>query len=337
MAERTQFPNSPACGAWETLLTDALDGLLTPADEATFSAHKAICPACAALYEEARKGREWLEFLSPEPEAPEGLLERVLARTGPGHVARGPLPAMAGSGVVPAFVVPVWQQPGFFARMRYVLQPRLVMTAAMAFFSIALTLSLTGVRLTTLRLADLRPRAVRSYMERQLNMASVPIVRYYDHLRFVYEVESRVRELRYEGEGEGKDEQRKETQPVTPGQTQQNPGQNPGREQGNKGTRERGREHPGNSVTGPAMEPVDATHEALTVSLVRPSMSLFGEKQIKTAGPSTAVAAPNSAQDDTILFASDFRGDEAVLQGDFARSGVGSALRAWERSKVWIA
>ena len=253
MAERTQFPNSPACGAWETLLTDALDGLLTPADEATFSAHKAICPACAALYEEARKGREWLEFLSPEPEAPEGLLERVLARTGPGHVARGPLPAMAGSGVVPAFVVPVWQQPGFFARMRYVLQPRLVMTAAMAFFSIALTLSLTGVRLTTLRLADLRPRAVRSYMERQLNMASVPIVRYYDHLRFVYEVESRVRQMRSQSKGRGTDntspggdDEQKQDHPASPGETKQNPGKNDG------GGRLDPREEPNNSVAQPA-------------------------------------------------------------------------------------
>ena len=78
------------------------------------------------------------------------------------------------------------------------MQPRLLMTAAMAFFSIALTLNMAGVRLTNrgVRLADLRPQAVRSYMERQLTMASVPIVRYYDHLRFVYEVESRVRELR---------------------------------------------------------------------------------------------------------------------------------------------
>ena len=62
------------------------------------------------------------------------------------------------------------------------------MTAAMAFFSIALTLNLTGVRLSDLRLADLRPNAVRSFMERRLTMASTPIIRYYDHLRFVYEV-----------------------------------------------------------------------------------------------------------------------------------------------------
>ena len=47
----------------------------------------AICPACTALFEEARRGREWLEFLSPEPEVPEGLLDKILAATGPGQVA----------------------------------------------------------------------------------------------------------------------------------------------------------------------------------------------------------------------------------------------------------
>jgi len=253
MAERTQFPNSPACGAWETLLTDALDGLLKPEDEAQFAAHKATCAACAALYEEARKGREWLEFLSPEPEAPAGLLEKILAHTAPGHSASMPVPALAGLGSVPAFVPPVWQQQGFFARTRQAMQPGLLMTAAMAFFSIALTLNLTGVHLSTLRLADLRPVAVRSYMERQLNMASVPIVRYYDHLRFVYEVESRVRQLRSESQGNGDEnatpsgnQDQKQGQPVTPGETKQNPGKNDG------GGRLDPREEPNNSVAQPA-------------------------------------------------------------------------------------
>ena len=87
MAERRFIPSSPACGQWETLLADALDGLLQPEDEPTFTAHMAICPACTALFEEARRGREWLEFLSPEPEVPAGLLDKILAQTGPGQVA----------------------------------------------------------------------------------------------------------------------------------------------------------------------------------------------------------------------------------------------------------
>ena len=112
MAERTHIPSSPACGEWETLLADALDGLLSPDDEARFTAHKAVCPACAALFEEARKGREWLEFLSPEPEVPAGLLEKILAKTGPGHQTGAnwtghAMPVAASANVVPEFVPPV--------------------------------------------------------------------------------------------------------------------------------------------------------------------------------------------------------------------------------------
>ncbi len=306
MAERTHIPSSPACGEWEMLLADALDGLLKPEDEAKFTAHKAACPACAALYEEARKGREWLEFLSPEPEAPEGLLEKILAHTGPGHAAPtewtagGALPAVAGT-AVPDFMPPIWQQPGFFARVRAMAQPRLLMTAAGAFFSIALTLNMMGVRLTDMRLSDLRPEAMRSYMERQWTMASVPIVRYYDHLRFVYEVKSKVRELRQEtGEGSG-EPQHNEIQPVTPGETKQNPGKNPGgsdggwradprqgdRDQETKGAKDRGRER----REKPAMEPANG-------EFVEASFHVQGKQHMQSGN---------------------------------------SAVRARERSRVWIA
>ena len=130
-------------------MADALDGLLKPEDEATFSAHMAVCPACTALFEEARRGREWLEFLSPEPEVPAGLLDKILAQTGPGQVAGYGL-VTGGGNVLP--MPPAWQRPGFMARIRRFAEPRLLMTAAMAFFSIALTLNLTGVRLSDLRL-----------------------------------------------------------------------------------------------------------------------------------------------------------------------------------------
>ena len=153
MAERTFIPNSPACGQWETLLAEALDGLLKPEDEATFTAHMAVCPACTALFEEARRGREWLEFLSSEPEVPAGLLDKILAQTGPGQVAGYGL-VTGGGNVVP--MIPAWQRPGFMGHVRRFAEPRLLMTAAMAFFSIAMTLNLTGVRIFDLRLSDLQ-------------------------------------------------------------------------------------------------------------------------------------------------------------------------------------
>jgi hypothetical protein len=286
MASGTQFPGTPACGEWETLLADALDGLLKPEEEARFLAHKAGCPACTALYEAARKGREWLEFLSPDPEPPEWLLEKILATTGPGTglgQAVSGLPVPAAAGAVPAFIPPVWQQPGFLARMRASAQPRLLMTAAMAFFSIALTLNLAGVRLSNLRLADLRPHAVRSYMERQLTMASVPIVRYYDHLRFVYEVEARMRELRGQDEGKGNGGEQQQTQPVTPGETRQN--QNPGSHDG--GLRAGPRQQPDTRQTEPA-----GNDDYLETSLTFPKKATHTRGQssgymVQTLGRST--------------------------------------------------
>ena len=218
MSSSTHIPNSPACGLWETLLADALDGLLRPEDEASFSGHMAICPACTALFEEARRGREWLEFLSSEPEVPEGLLDKILASTGPGQVAGY---GLVSPGTTAAPVLQPWQRPGFVARIRRFAEPRLMMTAAMAFFSIALTLNLTGVRLSDLRLSDLRPSAVRSFMERRLTTASTPIIRYYDHLRLVYEVQARMRELRRSTQGS--ESQQNSPAPVSPGESKQNP------------------------------------------------------------------------------------------------------------------
>lgn len=224
MAKETFNSNVPACGQWETLLADALDGLLKPDDEAAFTAHMAVCPACTALFEDARVGREWLEFLSAEPEVPAGLLDKILSKTGPGQVESYGL-AASGGNVIPMPPGPMqpWQRPGFVGNVRRFAEPRLLMTAAMAFFSISVTLSLTHVRLSSLRLADLRPAAVRSVMERQLNMASTPIIRYYDHSRFVYEVETTVRLLRQASESQQDNDHQQKPHDTTPGESKQSP------------------------------------------------------------------------------------------------------------------
>src|SRR5207245_8089997 len=62
----------------------------------------------------------------------------------------------------------------------------------MAFFTLSVTLSLAGVRLSDLRHLDLRPSAVRrTYYETQGR-----VVKYYENIRFVYEIESRVRQFK---------------------------------------------------------------------------------------------------------------------------------------------
>jgi len=232
MADRIHIPSSPACGQWETLLADALDGMLRAEDEATFSSHMAGCAPCTALFEEARRGREWLEFLSAEPEVPGGLLDKILAQTGPGQTAGFGLvsedellPATPGGiplGKGRSVTVPAWQRPGFMGYIRRFAEPRLMMTAAMAFFSIALTLNLTGVKLSSIKLSDLKPSALRSLVQRRFTMASTPIIRYYDNLRLVYEVQSRVRELRRNTQ-DIKQQQQQKQQPAGPGESKQAP------------------------------------------------------------------------------------------------------------------
>ena len=226
MAERMHIPSSPACGYWETLLADALDGQLKPEDEATFTSHMASCQACTVLFEESRRGREWLDFLEAEPDVPEGLIDKILAHTGPGQSTEAEW-ISGGAAVIPNVMIPAWQRPGFMGFVRRFAEPRLLMTAAMAFFSITLTLNMTGVKFTAMHLSDLRPAAIRSYMERQFTVASVPIIRYYDHLRFVYEVESKMRELRSNAnqiQSQGNPgEQSQPSQQVAPGESKDVP------------------------------------------------------------------------------------------------------------------
>jgi hypothetical protein len=114
------------------------------------------------------------------------------------------------------------------SHIRRVAEPRLMMTAAMAFFSIAMTLNLTGVRLRGVRISDLRPEAIRSVMERRLTMASTPLIRYYDHLPLVYEVQSTVRELRKTTGQSDENNQQPKPQNSAPGESRRLPGKTNG-------------------------------------------------------------------------------------------------------------
>jgi hypothetical protein len=208
------------CAQCEAMLTDALDGTLSAADQATFDLHMVGCPTCAAMLADAQRGAAWMEMLrSPRPEPPAALLERILAQTSasvssesslststaaPAYIRNpdtllgrpvlvGSAPTIRPSTFAPANVLPFRSR--ITQRVRSIgqtmLQPRLAMTAAMAFFSIALTMNLTGVRLSNLRISDLKPSSIR----RTAYETKARVVRYSDNLRVVYELESRVRDL----------------------------------------------------------------------------------------------------------------------------------------------
>jgi Putative zinc-finger len=212
MSEREQ--NKPSgrpsrvlrCDEWENLIADALDGTLNAADAAAFDRHHGECALCAQMLKEAQQGKAWMEYLAVEPEVPADLLKKILARTS-GHSVAGEEPGVAPGVPQPVHVVPVrsaWHRvlPVVRQVARQAFEPRLMMTAAMAFFSIALTLNLTGIKLTEVRAADLRPARLRATLTRQYYSTNEQVMKYYENLRLVYEMEARVRELRRSTEAE---------------------------------------------------------------------------------------------------------------------------------------
>jgi len=85
-----------------------------------------------------------------------------------------------------------WGEAVFSPVVAVARQPRFAMSFGMAFFTLSVTLSLAGVRLSDIRHLDLRPSAVRhTYYETQGR-----VVKYYENIRFVYEIESRVRQFK---------------------------------------------------------------------------------------------------------------------------------------------
>jgi hypothetical protein len=217
------------CDQWEDMIADALDGTLPAVDAAAFTRHHGECGLCAQMLKETQQGQAWMEYLAVEPEPSADLLQKILARTS-GHLDAGIEPTTApGTGLgitMPARTTPAgpaWHRavlPHVRQAARHAFEPRLMMTVAMAFFSIALTLNLTGIRLTQIRAADLQPSRVRATLTRQYYTTNEQVTKYYENLRLVYEMEARVRELRRSTEAEPAASRSPQPAPnATPGQS----------------------------------------------------------------------------------------------------------------------
>lgn len=163
------------CAQFDALLSEALDGVLKGHSLENFQAHAASCAVCGPLLAEAESGHRFLKSLG-EVEPPADLVRNIIDAT---------------SGTRPSlwerFVSTVINPVVAVSR-----QPRFAMSFGMAFFSLSVTLSLAGVKLSDLRNLDLRPTAIK----RTYYQTTGKVVKYYENIRFVYEVESRVREFK---------------------------------------------------------------------------------------------------------------------------------------------
>jgi hypothetical protein len=190
------MPSSMECMEFEALLSEAIDGAgeLSGARRENFDSHRRVCAVCGPLFAEAQAGREWLRSLEAV-EPPVHLVHNILVATS-GVVSRRTLAATAGGRTTPfGEQVREWWD-SFSASFRpaaaFVRQPRFVMSFGMIFFSFSLALSTAGFKPSDVAKVSLRPAAIRH----AYNDAQIRVVKYYDNIRFVYEIESKLRELK---------------------------------------------------------------------------------------------------------------------------------------------
>ena len=177
--------NRMQCAEFEAVLADALDGMLSTSDDIRFQAHLASCSSCAPLFHEAEAGLKWLSALK-EDEAAEPspmLVENILRAT----IGTSPIPQAPKE--TKSWLERLKEMPVFAPVFHTVFQPRFAMGFGMAFFSITMLLNLAGV---DLRKVSLKPAAVvTAYYE-----TSGKIVKYWENIRFIYKIETQIRDLK---------------------------------------------------------------------------------------------------------------------------------------------
>jgi hypothetical protein len=183
--------NGMQCTEFDALLSEALDQRLSGDKLESFQAHARGCPTCGPLLAEADAGLRWLHELV-EVDPPVTLVDNILAATTGIDTFRLHATARAQAGTSLFDRMQNWASMVVSPILGVAKQPRFAMSFGMAFFSLSISMSLAGVKLSDVRHADLRPSAIRrNYYE-----TSGKIVKYYENIRFVYEIESRVREFK---------------------------------------------------------------------------------------------------------------------------------------------
>jgi hypothetical protein len=177
--------NGMQCAEFDALLIEALDHTSSASKMESFNAHARVCPVCSLLKAEAEEGQRWMKSLA-EVEPPANLVHNILAAT----TGRESAQAKHLATTKPSWrdALTAWLRPTFGV----IRQPRFVMSFGMAFFSLSAVFSLSGVKASDISHLDLRPTTIRrSYYE-----TSGRVIKYYENIRFVYQIESRVRDFK---------------------------------------------------------------------------------------------------------------------------------------------
>ena len=188
------------CAEFESTLADYIDGTLDASGRASLERHASLCAGCREFFEEVTGAVAFLRR-AEDIEAPATLITRIayqapLGRTREPYERQGLLSRLASK----------WLQP--------VLQPRLVMGMAMTVLSFAMLERCTGVKVQNIQAVDLSPVRVWGGVEDRAVRLKDRVVKSYENLRVVYEIETRLKDL--EQQQETNDDQPQRRSPASP-------------------------------------------------------------------------------------------------------------------------
>jgi anti-sigma factor RsiW len=177
------------CADVEILLADYLDGTLAVEQKSALQSHLSTCKACEELAGDVAGAVAFMERAS-EVTAPPELVTRILF-----EISSGPSRAE---------VKPSWMRRIFGNRiggnfMEPVLQPRYAMGMAFTLLSFAMLGRFAGIEVRHLSVSDLDPVKIWTAAEDRATRTWQRGVKYYESVRLVYEIESRVKEWSDDG------------------------------------------------------------------------------------------------------------------------------------------
>jgi hypothetical protein len=168
------------CANFEIALCDYLDGTLAPAEKAEVERHLSTCAACAELARDARAAIAFMERAA-DVEPPPELVTRMFA-----------IPSLPEARASMRTGIRSW----FRNLMQPMLQPRMVMGLSLTILFFGMMVRCAGIPERKLTAADLDPARVWAGAEDRVHRGWDRTVKFYENLRFVYQIQSRVREWR---------------------------------------------------------------------------------------------------------------------------------------------
>ena len=167
------------CAELEILLCDYVDGTLRGEEKAALESHLTGCVACAELAKDVTGAVSLIERAALV-EPPAELLTRILHHSPVGRPVAS-------------------ERKSWFRRLtgglfESVLQPRYAMGMAMTILSFSMLAKFSPIEVRQLRPADLDPVKIWASIDDHAHRAWDRTMKYYDNLRLVIEVQSRLKE-----------------------------------------------------------------------------------------------------------------------------------------------